>query len=142
VDVRPIQTVSDLTPYRAVIVGGAIHTSAWMPEAVTFVETHRDTLSRVPVAYFVSCLTLALTNTDELRRKVAGFLEPVRQQVTEVQPVDVGLFAGKLDFSKLPYVYRVLWPFTAGGQVPEGDYRDWKTIKAWAGNLLPALLNA
>jgi len=142
VDVRPIQTVSDLTPYRAVIVGGAIHTSAWMPEAVTFVETHRDTLSRVPVAYFVSCLTLALTNTDELRRKVAGFLEPVRQQVTEVQPVDVGLFAGKLDFSKLPYVYRVLWPFTAGGQVPEGDYRDWKAIKAWAGDLLPVLLNA
>jgi len=143
VDVRPIQTISDLTPYRAVVVGSAVHSSAWMPEAVTFVETHRDALSRMPVAYFLSCLTLAVADTDgKLRRKVASFLDPVRQQVSEVQPVDVGLFAGKLDFSKLSFAYRVMWPFTAGGQVTEGDYRDWKAIKAWAGNLPPVLLNA
>ena len=72
----------------------------------------------------------------------ARFLDPVRQQVSEVQPVDVGLFAGKLDFGKLPFAYRVMWPFTAGGTTGEGDYRDWKAIKAWAGNLPPVLLSA
>ena len=142
VDVLPIQTVSDLTPYRAVVVGSAVHSSAWMPEAVMFVETHRDALSQMPVAYFMSCLTLAVADTDELRREVESFLDPVRQQVSEVQPVDVGLFAGKLDFSKLAFAYRVMWPFTAGGQATEGDYRDWKAISAWAGNLPPVLLNA
>ena len=142
VDVRPIQTISDLAPYRAVVVGSAVHSSAWMPEAVTFVETHRDALSQMPVAYFLSCLALAVADTDELRRKVASFLDPVRQQVSKVQPVGVGLFAGKLDFGKLPFAYRVMWPFTAGGQATEGDYRDWKAIQAWAGNLPPVLLSA
>ena len=142
VDVRPILTIDDLTPYRAVVVGSAVHSSAWMPEAVSFVETHRDALSQMPVAYFLSCLALTVTDTDELRRKVASFLDPVRQQVPEVQALDVGLFAGKLDFKKLPLAYRVMWPFTAGGQATEGDYRDWKAIRAWAGNLRAGLLNA
>ncbi len=143
VDVRPIQAVSDLNPYRAVVVGSAVHSSAWMPEAVTFVETHRAALSQMPVAYFLSCLTLTVADPDgELRRKVASFLDPVRQQVSEVQPVDTGLFAGVLDFSKLPSLYRLIWPLTAGGQVSEGDYRDWKAIRAWAGGLTPALLGA
>ncbi|MBN1993573.1 MAG: flavodoxin domain-containing protein [Anaerolineae bacterium] len=142
VEVRPVQDISDLSSYRAVVVGSPIHASAWLPEAIAFVETHRNALSQMPVAYFLSCLTLAAPDADNLRPKVASFLDPVRRQVSEVQPVDVGLFAGKLDFSKLSFAYRVVWPFTAGGQVTEGDYRDWKTIKAWAGNLAPVLLNA
>jgi menaquinone-dependent protoporphyrinogen oxidase len=144
VDVRPVQAVSDLTPYRAVVVGGAIHTSAWMPEATAFVETHRDALRQVPVAYFLSCLTLAVVDTDKTRRQVAAFLDPVRQQIPEIQPIDTGLFAGVLDFSKLPYpnVYRLVWPFTAGREATEGDYRDWQAIRAWAGGLTPAMLDA
>ncbi len=140
VDVYPIQAVSDLNPYRAVIVGSAIHSSAWMPEAVSFVETHRAALSQIPVAYFLSCLMLAVVDTDKTRRQAASFLDPVRQQSPEVQPVDVGLFAGVLDFSKLPSLYRLIWPLTAGGQATEGDYRDWQAIRAWAGGLTPALL--
>ena len=142
VDVRPIQTISDLTPYRAVVVGSAVHSSAWMPEALTFVETHRNALSQMPVAYFLSCLALAVANTDELRRRVASFLDPVRQQVPEVQPLDVGLFAGKLDFAKLPGMFRLLWPLVSGGDVGEGDYRDWEAIRSWTADLHPRLLSA
>ncbi|MFC1975464.1 flavodoxin domain-containing protein [Chloroflexota bacterium] len=144
VDVRPVQAVSDLTPYRAVVVGSAIHSSAWLPEAAAFVATHRETLREVPVAYFLSCLTLAVADTDKTRRQVAAYLDPVRQQIPEIQPIDTGLFAGVLDFSKLPYpnVYRLVWPFTAGGEATEGDYRDWQAIRAWAGGLSRTMLDA
>jgi len=139
VDVRLAKNVSDLSPYRAVVVGSAIHSSSWLPEAVEFVKTHRDALSRVPVAYFLVCLTLAAVDTEETRRKVATFLDPVREQVPQVQPVDMGLFAGVLDFGKLPFNYRFIWPFMPG-DVTEGDYRDWEAIRSWAVGLHPKLL--
>jgi len=53
VDVRLAKEVTDLSPYRAVVVGSAVYMGKWMPEAVKFVETHRDALSRMPVAYFL-----------------------------------------------------------------------------------------
>ena len=44
VDVRLAKRVSDLGPYRAVVVGSAIRMGRWLPEAVKFVETHREAL--------------------------------------------------------------------------------------------------
>jgi menaquinone-dependent protoporphyrinogen oxidase len=139
VDVRLAKGVSDVSPYRAVVVGSAIRTSAWLPEAVEFVKAHREALSRVPVAYFTVCLAMK-DDTEENRRRAAAFLDPVREQVPQVQPVGVGLFAGVLDFSKLPFFYRFMWPLTAGGQTSEGDYRDWEAIRDWAADLRPGLL--
>jgi menaquinone-dependent protoporphyrinogen oxidase len=135
VDVRPVNDVHDLSLYRAVVVGSAIQSSKWLPEAVEFVEQHRETLNQVPVAYFSASLT-SVEDSAEARSKAMSFLDPVREQV---QPVDVGLFAGKLDFGKLPFLYRFIWPLTAGGRVGEGDYRDWGTIRAWAAGLYPKL---
>jgi menaquinone-dependent protoporphyrinogen oxidase len=136
VDVRLLKNVRQLDSYQAVVVGSAIRSSKWLPEAEDFVRTHQDTLSRVPVAYFATCMTLAV-DSAEARRKAATFLAPLREQV---QPLDVGLFAGKLDFDKLPPAFRLLWPLTPGGQVGEGDYRDWDAIRAWAAGLRPKLL--
>ena len=133
VDVRLVENVSDLSPYRAVIVGSAIRVGRWLPEASKFVETHREALSQVPVAYFLACMTLE-DDTEENRRTVAAYLDPVREMV---QPVDVGLFAGAMDPSKLSFVFRLM--MKAMG-TPEGDYRDWEAIRAWADGLRPALL--
>jgi len=135
VDVRLAKNVTDVSPYRAVIVGSAIRMGRWLPEAVGFVETHREPLSRVPVAYFLSCMTLE-DDTEEKRRTVAIYLDPVREIV---QPVDVGLFAGAMDYDKLPFIFRLMMK-TLG--TPEGDFRDWEGIRAWADGLRPALLGA
>ena len=133
VDVRLAKNVTDVSPYRAVIVGSAIRMGRWLPEAVQFVETHREPLSRVPVAYFLGCMTLE-DDTEENRRTVAAYLDPVCEIV---QPVDVGLFAGVMDYSKLSFVFRLM--MKAMG-TPEGDFRDWEAICAWAADLRPALL--
>jgi menaquinone-dependent protoporphyrinogen oxidase len=142
VDVRQVENVSDLGPYRAVVLGSAVRSSRCLPEAVEFAKTHQDALNRVKVAYFLTCLMLAVADTEETRREAAAFLDPLREQLPRVQPLGLGLFAGVLDFSKLPFLYRFVWPLTAGRQASEGDYRDWEAIRAWAGDLHPKLLVA
>jgi len=136
VDVRLAKDVTDVSAYRALVVGSAIYMGNWMSEAVKFVESHRDALSRVPVAYFTVCLTLK-DDTDENRRTVAAYLDPVLEKVPEVEPVTVGLFAGALDYSKLSFLYRTIAKKMSG---PEGDFRDWEAINAWAGQVHDRLI--
>ncbi|MBE9508223.1 MAG: flavodoxin domain-containing protein [Chloroflexi bacterium] len=133
VDVRPVGKLKEVGGYDAVIIGSAIRAGKWLPEATKFVEKHRDALSQVPVALFAVCLTLS-EDTEENRRTVAAYLDPVREVV---QPVDVGLFAGVMDYSKLSFILRLMMKAMKS---PEGDFRDWEVIRAWADSVCPLLL--
>lgn len=141
VDLRPMQAVDDLTPYRAVVAGSAVRMDKWLPEAMQFVERHQRALSQKPFAAFVVCLALAARNERRREQALAtasGYLHPVRARVPTVSE---GLFAGVLDLRKLPLVYRV--PFsvlTLAGIFKEGDYRDWDAIRHWADRLPVKLL--
>jgi len=134
VDVRLAKKVDDLSSYRAVVVGSAIRMGKLLPEAVEFVEAHRDLLSRMPVVYFVACLTME-DDTEENRRTVSAYLNPLREMV---QPVGEGLFAGALDYGKISLPEQLI--MRAIGSA-EGDFRDWDAIRGWAGDLSPALLD-
>jgi hypothetical protein len=59
-----------------------------------------------------------------------------------VRPVSEGLFAGRLDFRKLPLTFDTLLlrAVVAFGIFPKGDRRDWKSISAWADGLNSILL--
>ncbi len=141
VDVLKVENVSDLTPYHAVVMGSAIRSDRWLPEASDFVEKHRKLLSGLPVAYFLTCLTMA-NSTEENRSKALGFLEPLRQKTPHVIPVDTGLFAGALAYDKLPFMVRVIMKMKMQGKdVAEGDYRDWESIRSWARSIAPALID-
>ena len=50
VEVRPMQEVTDLSPYQAVVAGSAIQGKQWLPEAMRFLQTHRATLIQKPFA--------------------------------------------------------------------------------------------
>jgi len=139
VDVRLVGNVQDLSPYRAVLVGGAIHSSRWLPGAAEFVKANREALSRLPVAYFLTCLTL-FKPTEESRRRARAFLDPVLEEVPEVKPRDIGLFAGVLDYGKLDFVTRLVMRRKMSSRgVPEGDFRDWAAIRGWAEAIGPRL---
>ena len=140
VEVRRMQDVQDLAPYRAVVAGSAIRGAKWLPEAMQFMGTHRAALARKPFAAFLVCITLAMPNsaTDQYRRFVADFLKPVRAMV---KPVSEGLFAGALNYDQLPLIpeglqMRIL---SATTRTPEGDYRNWDAIQAWASDLVMKL---
>jgi menaquinone-dependent protoporphyrinogen oxidase len=87
------------------------------------------------VTYFVVCLTMK-DDTADNRRKALAFLDPVRKQVPQVKPVDIGLFAGAVDFNKLSFVYSLMLKVKGA---PEGDFRNWETIRTWATSIRPAL---
>jgi menaquinone-dependent protoporphyrinogen oxidase len=138
VDVRPMGEVRDLSSYRAVVAGSAIRGGKWLPEAMQFVQDHRAELASRPFAAFLVCITLSMKGADQYRQGVAEWLQPVRNLV---RPVSEGLFAGALDFSKLPVNARTLLL-----RVPvllrvwkEGDHRDWQAIRRWAEGLRPLL---
>ena len=134
-DVRPVKDVNDLSPYQAVIVGSAIRMGKWLPEAVEFVKTHQETLTQLPVAYFAVCLTMK-DDTVENRRKALGFLDPVCKQFSQVKPLDIGLFAGAVDYKKLSLAYSLILKVKGA---PEGDFRNWEAIRTWAAGIRPVL---
>lgn len=133
VEVRLMKDVTALTSYRAVVAGSAIRGGEWLEEAMQFVQTHQSTLAQKPFAAFLVCTTLAYSATKASRQKVAAYLEPVRALV---KPASEGLFAGVLDYSKLPLIDGLI--LRAMGDRP-GDYRDWNAIRAWAESLKPIL---
>jgi menaquinone-dependent protoporphyrinogen oxidase len=137
VEVCPMRDVQDLTPYRAVVAGSAIHGGKWLPEAMQFMQTHQAALAQKPFAAFLVCMTVAMPN-NQYREHVATWLEPVRALV---KPVSEGLFAGALDISKIPS-FRDRFKFrlsVAFGVWSKGDHRDWAAIRAWAINLTTKL---
>jgi menaquinone-dependent protoporphyrinogen oxidase len=138
VDILPMPEVYDISPYKAVIAGSAIHGNAWLPEAMQFVETHKAALNERPFAAFLTCMTLAIGD-GKYRNHVAEYLQPVRLLV---KPVSQGLFAGMLDLGKIPSLGdRVKFKMSIlMGVWKEGDHRDWNAIHAWS-NALNEKLN-
>lgn len=110
-------------------------------QASEFVIQNREVLGRLPVACFLTCLTLARP-TEENRMKALGFLDPLHRDAPRVKPVDIGLFAGVLDYDKLSFMVRTVMKIKMKDKgVDEGDYRDWASIRSWARDVGPRLLN-
>ena len=112
VDVIPVTEVTDLSPYRAVIVGSAVRYGKWLPEAVDFVASHQPALVKIPTAFFLVSGFLK-NDTSEMRAKVSAFLDPVRKIM---QPGKEALFAGKTG---------------------KGDWRNWDQVRDWAAQAVP-----
>jgi menaquinone-dependent protoporphyrinogen oxidase len=143
VEVRRAKEVNDVSPYQAVVVGTSVHMGRLPGEIPRFVKRHRQALSRMPVAYFVVCLTMA-EDTPEHRQETLAYLDPLRKAAPEVEPVDTGLFAGAVlddtdEFKRLFFGFRFI--VRSVGQDME-DHRDWEAIRAWAEGLRPALAGA
>jgi menaquinone-dependent protoporphyrinogen oxidase len=138
VDVRPMEEVSDLTLYSAVVAGSAIRGKQWLPEAMCFLQAHQAALRQKPFAAFLVCMTLAMKNGEAYRPAVVEWLAPV---AALAKPVSKGAFAGTLDISKITSFsdrlkFRLSVMF---GVWKEGDHRDWPAIRAWAASLRPLL---
>lgn len=139
VDVLPMSEVTDLGPYRAVVAGSPIQGQKWLPEAMRFLKEQRSELSKRPFAVFLTCITLSMKGSDQYRDGVSSWLAPVRALV---RPVSEGLFAGTLDFGKMPFSFNVLLmrvPVMLG-LWKTGDHRDWAAIQAWAEQTRPLLV--
>lgn len=137
VEVLPIRDVRDLASYHAVVIGSAVHSGQWMPEAMAFVERNESKLRQMPTAIFQVCMMLAAKN-ESYRNMVPGWLAPLRSRL---RPVAEASFAGALwpdRYSKLSEKLG-LRIFLGTIQLKPGDYRDWDAIRAWAERIRPSI---
>jgi len=120
---------SDLTGYDAVLLGSAVYAGRWMKSIRELIELRHEELLGRPVWLFSS----------------GPVGEPLRPAE---DPVDVAtiaaaldtrghrVFPGKLDKSKLGLAEKAL---VMSMRVPDGDYRNWEEVAAWAGEIADAL---
>lgn len=135
VNVKPVTAVYEVSGYDAVIIGSAIRMGCWLPEAAAFVQTHHEALSHIPTAYFLVSGLLG-EETPDTRRKVRAFLDPV---CAILEPVSIGLFAGKVDFNTMNWHDRTIAEAVSSS---EGDWRNWAAIRGWAQELELILVRA
>ncbi len=132
VDVLPVSKAGDLSAYSAIISGSAIRMGRVMPETLKFIEKNQQVLQQKPFGVFVVCLTMR-EDTEANRATVSAYLDPVRALV---KPASEGLFAGALVASKVGLLDRLIM---SAMKAPEGDYRNWAQISAWAQDAPAAL---
>jgi menaquinone-dependent protoporphyrinogen oxidase len=102
----------------------------WLPEARRFVERHRARLSRLPVWLFSS----GPLGTDDPQPH--GDLPALPELLQATGAREHRTFAGALVAGRLGLGERLI---VKAVHAPEGDFRDWESIRAWAGTIAAAL---
>ncbi len=127
--VNDVADVSELAGYDAMLLGSAVYAGRWMKSIRELVELRHEELLGRPVWLFSS----------------GPVGEPLRPAE---DPVDVAtiaaalntrghrVFPGKIDKSKLSLAEKAL---VMSLRVPDGDFRNWDEVAAWAGEIVDAL---
>lgn len=137
-EARSVDSRPDPGQYDAVVLGSAVYLGRWMKEAAEFAERNREALVARPVWLFSSGpLTLkdgmTVDDPDVVPQDIATLREAIH-------PRDHRVFFGALDPSKLGFAQRAMRKLPAARAVlPEGDFRDWDLIGAWADGIAAAL---
>jgi len=135
VDVKPVGEVRDLSLYRAAVIGSPIYMGKWLPESQVFIEKNQQYLRTIPVAFFAVGLTVTDRRPDAIRKAEAS-MSQVRMLVN---PVDIGIFPGRLESSRLSAADRAIIKLV---RAKTGDFRDWGAVRAWAQALHPKIVRA
>lgn len=139
-EVLPCAEVDDLSAYDAVVAGAPVHAGKPHPDLAAFLERHRTSLADVPFAGFVVCMTMK-EDTEEHRTTSRGFLTRVLDRFPDLEPVDIGLFAGAIPNTdaaarSLSFLSRFMLRATKAR--PE-DCRDPEAASAWGRALASGL---
>ena len=130
-DLREADEVLDLEGYTAVVLGSAVYLGNWLPEARRVVERHRARLATVPVWLFSS------GPLGEEDPEPPGDPERLADLLQALRPREHQRFVGKLDKRTLGFGERLAARLV---HAPEGDFRAWDAIRAWARSIAAALM--
>lgn len=130
--VHNVSEIDSIASYAGVVIGSSIRIGRWLPEAVACLERIKADVGEKPVAYFTTCLTM-VDDTKENRETVLDYMEPLLVKIApDITPIGLGLFAGSLDPARQAIMV---------GDGPQGDYRNWEAIRAWAQKIGARLAN-
>jgi menaquinone-dependent protoporphyrinogen oxidase len=77
---------------------------------------------------------MMITDTSKAE-EVRAYTDPILA-AAGIKPVDVGLFAGWYEPAKFGFAERTILKLM---KTPQGDFRDWAAIDAWAEKICPNL---
>jgi menaquinone-dependent protoporphyrinogen oxidase len=127
--VMPAEQVDGVDGYDAVVLGSAVYAGHWLRPARELVERCGDALAARPVWLFSSGPVGDPPKPEEDPVDVAEVLALTGAREHRV-------FAGKLVRKRLSFPDRAI---ASALRVPEGDFRDWTEITAWATAIAGAL---
>jgi menaquinone-dependent protoporphyrinogen oxidase len=129
-DVLPIDGSTTIAAPDAVVIGSAIYMGGWLPEARQFVERNWLRLAGVPTWLFSSG---PLGHNDP---QPNGELAQLQTLLARTGAREHRMFVGRLDRRLLSLGERLIASLV---KAPQGDFRDWAAIRAWARDLAAAL---
>lgn len=121
--------VATLDSADAVVLGSAVYAGHWMAPAKALVERLEYSLRERPVWLFSSG---PIGDPPVPREEAVDVAEVVRATGARSHAV----FPGRIDRSRLGFGERAM---VRALRVPEGDFRDWEAIAAWADEIADAL---
>jgi menaquinone-dependent protoporphyrinogen oxidase len=128
VDVKLAGEVREISSYGTVLLGSAVRMGRWLSEAVDFLEQNVQSLASKSVSYFTVCMTM-YEDTPENRARaqtITNAAHAIREPAAE------GFFGGRMDYGNLSFMEQAI---LRAKKTPEGDFRDWDAIRAWAKEL-------
>lgn len=131
VDVLPIRDVHDFEGYQAVIVGSAIRGGKIHDDSYRFIKDHADELDKIPLAYFVCCMTMGEEN-PETRYQAEAYLAEVFNKISNIKPISLGFFGSIHEYKHMEWLAQLI---DRAIRSPEGEYRNWETIIHWHDDL-------
>ena len=134
-DARPTETAGDLAGYDAFVIGAAAYYGHWLKAATEFTRAYQALLADRPVWLFSSG-PLGTEATDaqghDPREKALPKELGELKEATGARGHRV--FFGALVPDDLTFPEPTVRRLAAGrALLPEGDFRDWEDIDAWAG---------
>lgn len=131
-EARPARSVTNLNPYDAVVVGGALYTGRWHRDTRRFVRRHRRDLAVRPVWFFSSGPL-----DDTAARRDVPPVPGVRKAMTRLDVREHVTFGGRLTEGAAGRMARML---LRGGK--GGDFRDTAATETWAAGIAEELKGA
>jgi len=130
--VIPPRDVTTLDDFDAAVIGSAVYVGRWLEPARELVERHRDALAAIPVWLFSS-------------GPIGDPPKPIEDPIdaptmrSMVGAREHRVIPGRIDKKRLGLGERAI---LAAVRVPEGDFRPWAEIDAWALEIAAALVEA
>ncbi|WP_433684634.1 flavodoxin domain-containing protein [Nocardia sp. CA-119907] len=136
VELSDVEHAPELSRFRAIILGSAVHNMDFLPAATTFVRTHREALRNADVWMFSVGLGPALRGPIG---RLIGRTVPkkIAALIASVAPWDYRAFAGHYERAGVSPRARMQYRLMGGGRY--GDLRDWSAIRTWSSMIAQAL---
>lgn len=143
-EAHQVRDVHDPSRFDAFVIGASAYVGSWRKDATRFVRRHADLLATHPVWLFSSG-PLGTDKTDAEGRDMLTQAEPKQfaEFASTIAPRGTQVFYGAMDTSKLRGRDRLVGKMPAVEKIlPNGDFRDWPAIDAWARSIAQTLAPA